>query len=184
MSLFSGLIPLETKFQSFGHDLRLTDGAEISGYASLFEKPDNCGDVVQKGAYKASLAELAQSGRAAKMLWQHDATKPIGVWEKVHEDERGLFVCGRLLTEVQAGREALALLKAGAIDGLSIGYRTVRSDKPGGLGRRLFEVELWEVSLVTFPMLTEARVHAEFNEENDIARALVETFVKARSLLG
>lgn len=181
---FGGSFPLETKFQSFGSDLKLKEGAEMSGYASLFGTRDSSGDVVQKGAYGASLAELARSGRAAKMLWQHDPAKPIGVWDEVREDARGLFVRGRLLTEVQAGREALALLQAGAIDGLSIGYRTVRSDKPTGAGRRLYEIELWEVSLVTFPMLPEARVRTHVMEEDaDIARALADTFREARNLL-
>ncbi len=184
MQGLGGAFPLETKFQSFGSDLKLKEGAEIAGYASLFGTRDNSGDVVQKGAYGASLAELARSGRAAKMLWQHDPTKPIGVWDEVREDERGLFVRGRLLTEVQAGREALALLQAGAIDGLSIGYRTLRSDRPAGAGRRLYEIELWEVSLVTFPMLPQARAHSHVADDDmDIARVLADTFREARNLL-
>lgn len=174
---------LETKFQTFGSELKVKD-AEMSGYASLFGARDSNGDIVERGAYSASLAELARSGRSAKMLWQHDPTKPIGVWDEMREDARGLFVRGRLLTEVQAGREALALLQAGAIDGLSIGYRTVRSDKPAGSGRRLHEIELWEVSLVTFPMLPEARVQTQIvDEEVEIARALAETLREARNLL-
>ena len=94
------------------------------------------------------------------MLWQHDPARPIGVWDEVREDACGLYVKGRLLADVAQGREALALVEAGAIDGLSIGYRTKRAIKDGG-ARRLLEVELWEVSLVTFPMLPEARVAAK-----------------------
>ena len=95
------------------------------------------------------------------MLWQHDPTRPIGVWDEVREDARGLYVKGRLLLEVQAAREAHVLLQAGAIDGLSIGYRTLRAEKAAGGQRLLHEIELWEVSLVTFPMLPEARVQAD-----------------------
>ncbi len=178
-----GYFPLETKFQRFNGDLKLKDGAEISGYASLFGAPDSGGDVVEKGAYGASLARLTRSGCTPKMLWQHDPTKPIGVWDEVREDSRGLLVRGRLLTDVQAGREAFVLLQAGAIDGLSIGYRTVRSDKTSGAGRRLHEIELWEVSLVTFPMLPEARVMASQGDEMAIAQTLIETFREARALL-
>jgi HK97 family phage prohead protease len=174
---------LETKFRRFDGELALKDGAEIAGYASLFGAADQGGDVVQPGAYGASLAALARAGGGVKMLWQHDPAKPIGVWDEVREDGRGLFVRGRLLLEVQAGREALALLKAGAIDGLSIGYRTQRAEKAAG-GRLLHEIELWEVSLVTFPMLLDARVQAEAPDaEADLARALAETFRDARALL-
>ena len=93
-----------------------------------------------------------------KMLWQHDPTQPIGVWDEVREDAKGLWVRGRILPDVDKGREAGALLAAGAIDGLSIGYRTVRAERNAKGQRLLQEVELWEVSLVTFPMLAEARV--------------------------
>ena len=96
-----------------------------------------------------------------KMLWQHDPARPIGVWDEVREDGAGSTCKGRLLLEVQAAREAHVLLQAGAIDGLSIGYRTLRAEKAAGGQRLLHEIELWEVSLVTFPMLPEARVQAE-----------------------
>lgn len=95
------------------------------------------------------------------MLWQHDPAHPIGVWDEVREDARGLFVKGRILTDVEKGREAAALIQAGAIDGLSIGYRTKRATKNDKGQRLLTELELWEVSLVTFPMLPTARVGAK-----------------------
>jgi HK97 family phage prohead protease len=179
--------PLETKFCGLGGGLALKDGAEIAGYASLFGAADQGGDVVQSGAYGASLARLAKAGSGVKMLWQHDPTRPIGVWDEVCEDGRGLFVRGRLILEVQAAREAQALLRAGAIDGLSIGYRTLRSEKAAGQ-RLLHEIELWEVSLVTFPMLPEARVRAdpsdaEEDPESDLARTLAESFREAREML-
>jgi HK97 family phage prohead protease len=181
--LRGGLGPLETKFRSFDGELALGEGAEIAGYASLFGTADQGGDVVQRGAYGGSLGRLATAGRAVKMLWQHDPTRPIGVWDEVREDAKGLFVRGRLLLEVQAAREAHALLRAGAIDGLSIGYRTLRAEKSAGQ-RLLHEIELWEVSLVTFPMLPEARVQTSVSDdEADLARTLAETFREAREML-
>lgn len=181
---------LETKFRRFDGELALKEGAEISGYASLFGASDQGGDVVQRGAYGGSLTRLAAQGRGVKMLWQHDPTQPIGVWDEVREDERGLLVKGRLLLEVRAAREAHVLLKAGAIDGLSIGYRTLRAEKAAGQ-RLLHEIELWEVSLVTFPMLPDARVRTSVPdeadvsvaEETDLARTLAATFREARELL-
>ncbi|PZQ51647.1 MAG: HK97 family phage prohead protease [Rhodovulum sulfidophilum] len=176
---------LETKFARFGGDLGLGEGAEITGYASLFGAVDQGGDVVAAGAYGRSLTRLAAAGGKVKMLWQHDPAQPIGVWDDVREDGRGLFVRGRILTEVRAGQEALALLRAGAIDGLSIGYRTITAEKRTG-GRLLHEVELWEVSLVTFPMLPGARASAGTGREDpeeDLALTLAESLRAAREML-
>ena len=158
---------LERKFAVPGA-LTVTDSTRIEGYASVFGVRDRVGDVVMPGAYAASLARMAAAGRRVKLLWQHDAAQPIGVWDEIAEDGHGLRVKGRLLTEVGRGREAVALLEAGAIDGLSIGYRTLRSDRGPEGERRLHTLDLWEVSLVTFPMLPEARV-AQKAVETDIA---------------
>lgn len=160
--------------------LVVTDGTLIEGYASLFGKRDQGGDVVQKGAYAISLKALAGAGRRVKMLWQHDPQQPIGVWDEVREDSAGLYVKGRILTDVAKGREAAALLAAGAIDGLSIGYRTLRAEKDGKGQRLLSELELWEVSLVTFPMLAEARVAAKGDELGDTWRSVAQIFDEAR----
>lgn len=149
---------LETKFARFGEGLSVSDGAIIEGYASLFGETDQGGDMVQKGAYAKSLGVV---GKRIKMLWQHDPAQPIGVWDEVREDDRGLWVKGRLLESTQKGREAAALIEAGALDGLSIGYRTKRAVKNDKGQRLLTELELWEVSVVTFPMLPSARVAAK-----------------------
>ncbi len=154
----------ERKFHRPDAGILVTDGVVVEGYASLFGQRDQGGDTVQAGAYGASLKALAAQGRRVKMLWQHDPGQPIGVWEEVREDAKGLYVKGRILTEVERGREAAALLSAGAIDGLSIGYRTLRAERDAKGQRLLAEVELWEVSLVTFPMLAEARVSAKAND--------------------
>jgi HK97 family phage prohead protease len=170
----------ERKFHAPEAGLVVTDGRLIEGYASLFGKRDQGGDVVQKGAYAASLKALSGSGRRVKMLWQHDPQQPIGVWDEVREDGTGLFVKGRILTEVEKGREAAALLAAGAIDGLSIGYRTLRAEKDGKGQRLLSELELWEVSLVTFPMLAEARVTAKGDALDDTWRSVAQIIDDAR----
>ncbi len=170
---------LETKFCRVG-EVTMTDGTIIEGYASLFGSVDQGGDAVQSGAFNASLG----AGRKVRMLWQHDPTQPIGVWDEVREDERGLFVKGRILTDVARGREAAALLEAGAIDGLSIGYRTKRAERDGKGRRLLAELELWEVSLVTFPMLPQARVGAKGDDPANAAfRELAEAFEEARRLM-
>ena len=131
----------------------------FSGYASLFGEVDLGRDVVMPGAFRDSLA--ARGARGVKLLFQHDPNEPIGVWLDLAEDGKGLRARGRLMPEVTRGREVLSLMRAGALDGLSIGFRTVtgRSDPKSGV-RRLHKIDLWEISVVTFPMLPEARVSA------------------------
>ncbi|SMX42074.1 Caudovirus prohead protease [Actibacterium lipolyticum] len=175
---------LERKFCRADSVLTVSDGAVVEGYASLFGKVDKGGDVVERGAYAASLAALKGAGRRVKMLWQHDPAQPIGVWDEVREDERGLYVKGRLLSDVEKGREAAALIEAGAIDGLSIGYRTKRAQKNSSGQRLLCELELWEVSLVTFPMLPDARVGAKADDATEtLLRDLADAFEGARHVL-
>ncbi|MEH6776191.1 MAG: HK97 family phage prohead protease [Cereibacter changlensis] len=174
----------EVKFHRPEAGLVVTEGSKVEGYASIFGRRDQGGDVVLAGAYGGSLAALAAAGRRVKMLWQHDPGQPIGVWDEVREDATGLYVKGRIVTEVERGREAAALLAAGAIDGLSIGYRTLRAERDAKGGRVLAEVELWEVSLVTFPMLAEARVAAKAEAPGDWNwRDLATIFEDARRAL-
>ncbi len=133
-----------------------SDG-RVEGYASLFGVPDHGGDVVMPGAFAASLRRRGAS--AVRFLFQHDPAQPIGVWDEIREDRRGLYVRGRLIGGVARAREIAALLRAGALDGLSIGFRTVRADRDPRLRtRRLHEIDLWEISVVTFPMLPGAKV--------------------------
>ena len=128
------------------------EGLVVEGYASLWGRADLNGDVVARGAFAESLAR----GGSIRMLHQHEARAPIGVWDTVVEDAAGLFVRGRIFDGSAEARFAQALARAGALDGLSIGFRAVRARREGAL-RVLVEVELWEVSLVTFPMLPGAR---------------------------
>lgn len=125
----------------------------FAGYAAIFGRPDRGGDVVREGAFAGSL----ERGRAVPLLWQHAPGRPIGRIEYLKEDRRGLRVIGRL-SQGAAGREAAALLKEGAVRGLSFGYRV--REASGEAPRELTQLELVEVSLVTFPMQPKARVHA------------------------
>lgn len=131
----------------------------FSGYACIFGKTDLGRDVVERGAFRDALKRRSASG--VRMLFQHDPHDVIGGWTEIREDSTGLYVKGRLTDETQRGREIITLMRAGALDGLSIGYRTLRAktDTKSGV-RRLLEVDLWEVSVVTFPMQPEARVFA------------------------
>jgi hypothetical protein len=131
----------------------------IEGYASLFGEIDQARDMVMPGAFAASLKQ--RGVRRVPMLFQHDPSEPIGVWLELREDLHGLYARGRLIPEVVRARELLALLKAGAADGLSIGFRTVRGRiDPKSRIRKLDAIDLWEISIVTFPLLAGARVRA------------------------
>lgn len=146
---------LQTKTASFELKREPDEDGTFEGYASVFDVVDRGMDVVAKGAFRKTLG----SGRKIKMLWQHDSGKVIGVWDEMREDERGLYVKGRLLKDVTLGREAMALMRAGAIDSMSIGYRTIEAvSEAGGRVRKLMEVDLFEVSLVTFPMNESAQI--------------------------
>jgi HK97 family phage prohead protease len=146
----------ERKFVDLVLDDVETDGT-FSGYASLFGKVDLGKDVVERGAFARSLKARGASG--IRMLFQHDPNEPIGAWTEIREDARGLFVRGRLAKEVGRARDVLNLMRGGALDGLSIGFHAVRATRDPASGvRRILEADLWEISVVTFPMLPEARI--------------------------
>ncbi len=148
----------EVKFTQLNLKSVDTDGS-FEGYASLFNKEDLAGDMVAPGAFADSIGKRGVAG--IKLLFQHDANQPIGVWTQLREDARGLYAHGRLMPEVAKAREVHALMRAGALDGLSIGFRTVKGRRNRTAGtRRLEKVDLWEISVVTFPLLPEARVTA------------------------
>lgn len=156
----SGLAGLETKNSGVSLDVKAVgDDGVIEGYASAFGVVDSYNEVVEPGAFSASLVESKRKGRSIKMLWQHNSDQPIGVWDDLAEDSKGLWVKGRILKDAsKLAAEAYGLLKGGALDELSIGYRTVQTaphdDKRGVL--RLLKLDLREVSLVTFGALGRA----------------------------
>ncbi len=147
--------PLRAGVSSSAHSANTPDG-RFAGYASLFGEADDQGDIVSSGAFSAALARRATSRIA--LLYQHDMARPVGTWMSLREDERGLWAEGQFAMQSAAGHEAHALLKAGALTGLSIGFHAVRATRRPGGGRVLHEIDLWEISLVTFPMLEAARV--------------------------
>ena len=132
------------------------DGS-IEGYGSVFGVRDNYDDVIVAGAFQASLAAHRAAGTMPAMLWQHDATEPIGIWTEIVEDAKGLRMKGMLELDTARGKEAYALLKMGALNGLSIGFMSKKWSYEGDL-RILAEVDLWEVSMVTFPANEAARI--------------------------
>ena len=130
----------------------------VEGYGSVFNNIDSYDDVVAPGAFTRTLAMANDQRRLPAMLWQHNAEEPIGIWTEMREDARGLFVRGKL-ADTQRGRDALELMKLGALTGLSIGYNTVRSEFNDATGvSTLLDLELWEVSPVTFPANSAARI--------------------------
>lgn len=139
------------------------------GYASVFNHLDYQGDRVIKGAFLNSLRSWREKGALPKMLWQHDPTKPIGQWLKIDEDQKGLYVEGQILLDLQLGREAYALIKAGVVDRLSIGYR-VDQAKTNKVGEReLTKLDLQEISLVTFAANSAACVLKQQEVESTIS---------------
>lgn len=137
----------------------LSDDGSFEGYGAVFGNVDSYGEVVAKGAFKASLAEHRARGTLPAMLWQHDPRSPIGVYAEMREDSTGLYVKGQLALETERGSEAHVLLRMKALNGLSIGFVPSKWewDEERGI-RTLTQIDLWEVSLVTFPANPEARV--------------------------
>jgi len=140
------------EYKTISLELKAKDNM-VEGYGARFGNEDSYGDVIDAGAFAASL-----SRRKPKMLREHAPNKLIGVWDEVSEDRKGLRVKGRF-ADTPLGQETRSLVQIGALDGLSIGYRTVKSEARGNV-RALQELDLWEVSLVTFPANEEARVDA------------------------
>lgn len=164
---------LETKLAnlSFTESETGADARTFEGYASVFDVIDHDGDRIQTGAFKASL-----SARKPAMLWQHDAAKPCGVYLDLREDERGLYVKGKL-ADTPLGREAYELLKMDAISGLSIGFvakEAARNPEDGT--RTITEADLMEISLVTFPANEAAQVTSvkakKIETKRDLERCL------------
>lgn len=156
------------------------NNGHFTGYASVFGVVDHHGDQVMPGAFSKTLAKInakamrkngTKNGKSnfPKMLWHHDSRYPIGVWHEIREDEHGLFVHGQLLLDLQQGRETYALMQAGVLDGLSIGFRPVKSRRHQSIkGRILEEIDLHEISLVTFASNPEAKIIDVKSEDLEI----------------
>ncbi len=154
---------MQTKQLDVPFQLKAAPDADgrFEGLGAVFHNTDSFDEVILPGAFKMSLADYRRQGRMPALLWQHDPRAPIGVWESLDETQDGLMARGRLLLDLTQGREAHILLKAGALDGLSVGFRTLKSEVDDRTGiRTLTEIELFEISLVTFPANARARVTA------------------------
>lgn len=172
----------------------LDENGTFSGYGSVFGIEDSYREVVAPGAFRNTLADWEKKGRLPSLLWQHDQRQPIGVYTAMREDERGLYVEGQLLKDdVHRAREAYALMKANALSGLSIGFLTRDDSYDEKTETRILkEVDLWEVSLVTFPANDAARIGAvkaalkagELPSIQDFERHLRESgFTRSQALL-
>lgn len=173
-------LPFELKSTSQVTDRDGSGCGVFEGLASTFGDRDILNDIIEHGAFAQSLRDI----RRVKMLWQHDSSQPIGVWESIQESERGLLVRGRLILDVRQGFEAWALLKAGAVDALSIGFRVPEPSNdqeidPESGARRVKRLDLWEVSIVTFPANPNARVERvkglsvpDLKDKNHLEKAL------------
>jgi len=153
---------MDLKYLDRAFETKTSPDGTFEGYGSVFGIVDSYSDIIERGAFLASLASWRVKGRMPAMLWQHKGDEPIGVWLDMREDERGLRVRGKLLKDdVQRAREAYALMKAGALDGLSIGYRVPPggSTSAGGI-RTLRKLDLMEVSPVALPACDDARIDA------------------------
>lgn len=144
----------------------LSEDGTFEGYGSIFGNVDSYGEKVVPGAFVESLARHKREGTAVLMLWQHNPDEPIGVWEDLAEDAKGLWGKGRLLTEVQRAKEVHVLMKNKAVRGLSIGYRELDADQEQGI-RILKKLDLWEISPVSFPANRRARIEAVKSERMD-----------------
>jgi HK97 family phage prohead protease len=159
------------------HVKSMNESGEISGYASVFGVTDGHGDVVVKGAFKNAIADFC-TGKKPKLLWQHDVRSPIGLIEEIFEDDYGLFVKGRLLLEIPRAKEVYFLLKNQAIDGFSIGYKIKNNYFKDGK-QYLTNIELPEISIVTFPACEEAVVN-DVKSANDIVNKIYTITQKIR----
>jgi uncharacterized protein len=161
-------------------EVKATEDGMIEGYGSVFGNRDLGGDVVDSMAFDEDIA----NSKRIKMLWQHDPDNVLGVWDKISKDEKGLKVKGRIATKTALGRDIAELARMGAIDGLSIGFMTKEEDWDGPT-RIIKRADLWEVSLVTFPMNQDARidaVKAADMTEREIERLLTRDAKLSRSV--
>lgn len=146
-------VPLDLKGDT------VSEEGVFEGYGAAFGNRDSYDDIIVEGAFAESVRRHKGRGPTVKMLWQHDPGEPIGTWTELEEDSKGLRVVGKLELEVQRAKEAYVLMRAKALDGLSIGFMTKKYERDEETGiRKLLVIDLWETSPVTFPANPKARV--------------------------
>lgn len=178
-------LEVKTDIKMFMEDDEDKDQGTFEGYASVFENIDLGNDIIKRGAFTKSIRKRKAKG--VKMLYQHKSDMPIGVFDEIKEDDHGLYVKGRLALKTTAGRDAYELLKMGALDAMSIGFRAnqkeISYDKRTK-ARQIGEVDLLEVSLVTFPMNPQAQIRSVKGEDlskREWENGLREAFSLSRS---
>lgn len=191
---------MNTKTMDFAFELKASkDDGSFEGYGSVFNITDQGGDIVVPGAFLDTLTTQKAAGRMPAMLWQHRQAEPIGVYTSMEEDSVGLKVAGQLALKTARGAEAYELMKMGALSGMSIGYRSRDDsyDRVTGV-RTLKKLDLFELSLVTFPMNDASRVASvksietmqtirdaeEFLRESGLSRAAAVAFIARVKCLG
>jgi uncharacterized protein len=167
--------PLELKF--------LAGTGAFEGYAAVFSVTDTAADRIAPGAFAAALTGFRAEGRLPPLLWQHDAAEPIGAWREMREDAHGLFVKGELfVSDIPRAREAYRLLREKVVTGLSIGYRAKKSHRANDGCRVLTEIDLLEVSMVTFPANGLARVRRVKCADDTLAAEIAALAATIRTL--
>lgn len=158
----------------YNNSLKLKSRSDefFSGYASVYHEVDSHYDIVLPGAFK----ECLKKPESVKLLWQHDASTPIGVFTKMRETSNGIYVEGRIISQIAKGNEILELIRAGAVDGLSIGFEILDCYYKAN-NRYITKGRLWEISIVTFPANNKARINNVKNKEikgliNDLDKAI------------
>lgn len=151
--------PSSLERRDFSFEVKASSNGIVEGYGSVFNVRDSYDDVIVKGAFMATIADHKANNTMPSLLWQHRQEEPIGVWTDFAEDDKGLYLKGQLATDVRKGQEAYSLLKMGAISGMSIGFvsKEWSYEKDSDI-RTLTQIDLWEVSLVTFPANSKARI--------------------------
>ena len=158
---------LETKDFDFQINVIEESTGVITGYGSVFGNVDSWGDVVEKGAFLRTIEQ-----RNIPILWQHNSDEPIGLWDEISEDDYGLKMRGHLLIDdVAKAKEAYALVKSGVVNGLSIGYIPKDYSYDVENYRHISDVNLYEVSLVTFPANEKAIITDIKSDDLNIRRA-------------
>ncbi len=161
---------LDTPFQLKSLD----EGGHFEGYASVFGVKDSDGDVIVKGAFAESIKRFHERGKMPKMLWQHNPSIIVGKFTEIREDDHGLYVKGSLILEVEKGREAYALMKAGELDAMSVGFNIKNGTRGDGSGIVIDDLDLWEISLVTWGANPDALISSvkSIKTERDFERFL------------
>lgn len=147
-------------FHDFDFEIKaIKDNGTFEGYGACFNNLDGHGEIIAAGSFSQSLQNHRQKGTMPAMLWQHQQDNPVGVFTDMREDSKGLHVVGQLAMKTAKGAEAFEFLKIRAVTGLSVGFCTKAETRDKKTGTRIInEVDLHEVSIVTFPANSEARI--------------------------